>query len=1019
MPIKSRYGTSLLAFNTKREPDPDRGKGIKHFELTLPSHIKDEVDKLGNGQRPEFNPRAAAEMLWSTKAASHLDGGLDAWENVPGVKLLLPGWQLIVDTPQDSWPNTQSDLQKIIAEAGSPGLNVPIFIEQLKKLDGEMSAADFLNDLLLTFKYAAIGYQRPIHLVADLYRLSRALLVDEQYAPSKREEVIGWLTAPLIVPPVFTEPLGPSGPRLPLKNDIGTKPPKPPRIVDFVIDTDSPRFLEIVKRIENDLDAIDKIEMDKATIRAVHSAAIDNSVAKANIIEAIRDTNKASLPDNGNRLIRRLTRKPTLRTPRIVSRNIGGFPVHIDMAEVEKREENRRREMNGALLNVLPAALKGRMEVLAGNDYAIDWTDEIIYDLPYHPQPPAGPSYLKPAGRTDLLIVRQTTIGYRRAEIAHVENVLIGETRERDHTKRIFTRDELFESTEQESEETTDLQTTDSSELSNEVSEVVSENLSVEGNVEVTYRGPTKVVAKAAGAFEKSSENTAKAAAEYATEIVDQAVTRIFERTKRSTKSIFEQEIVEENRHHFVRDKNAEEHVSGIYQYLERVSRAKIFSYGERDLYDILVPEPAALIWSLATPTVEDPITLVDEPNHELFNSLYVGNIEEKLNEIVIAFRVSDIDLPPDLNKRAGMGFSATGSGENAKHASHKDIQIEDGYVATGYLFNINAERDGGYNIGGGIAIGDFTDFWQLEEGDYSNDDNSAGSKTISGDFDEPQPGPGIAVALNVENFQSISGNVKIVLTRTAKKYREWALETLGRVATRYEEMNQEFQLAALRDELTTPEEEVALPEGARRRLKKMVRNELQRAAIGIMLNKPVKYDLISDEIIQGLPFPITDIPRLKADEAEIQFLQQAFEWEHLSWVLYPYFWGRRFGTPGWKNTVVQDHPDPDFAAFLNSGAARLQISVRPGFQDLVNHFMETGEVYEGNGLPKMGDPGYVPFIDEQINSLGGPGEEVQWPLGDPIEWDVVTPTPLVLVRKVGEQTKLPTWNADTGEEEG
>lgn len=102
MEIKKRYGTSLLAFNTKREPDPDRGKGIKHLELSLPSHFEDEIGKWENGQRPELDPREAAEMLWSTKTASHLNGGLDAWENVPGVGLLLPGWQLIVETPQDS-----------------------------------------------------------------------------------------------------------------------------------------------------------------------------------------------------------------------------------------------------------------------------------------------------------------------------------------------------------------------------------------------------------------------------------------------------------------------------------------------------------------------------------------------------------------------------------------------------------------------------------------------------------------------------------------------------------------------------------------------------------------------------------------------------------------------------------------------------------------------------------------------------------------------------------------------------
>ena len=66
MTINRRYGTSLLAFNTKREPDLDRGKGIKHLELSLPSHIIDEIEKWEKGERPELDPREAAEMLCLT-----------------------------------------------------------------------------------------------------------------------------------------------------------------------------------------------------------------------------------------------------------------------------------------------------------------------------------------------------------------------------------------------------------------------------------------------------------------------------------------------------------------------------------------------------------------------------------------------------------------------------------------------------------------------------------------------------------------------------------------------------------------------------------------------------------------------------------------------------------------------------------------------------------------------------------------------------------------------------------------
>jgi hypothetical protein len=214
------------------------------------------------------------------------------------------------------------------------------------------------------------------------------------------------------------------------------------------------------------------------------------------------------------------------------------------------------------------------------------------------------------------------------------------------------------------------------------------------------------------------------------------------------------------------------------------------------------------------------------------------------------------------------------------------------------------------------------------------------------------------------------------------------------------------------------PPETVSLPEGSRSTLQQIIRAELQRAAIDIMRNAPVDFDLIQDypyanpDGTLGVQ-PTADLNALRAAEPEVRFLQQAFEWEHLAWIVYPYFWGRR---SAWSRTVVVSHPDPDFAAFLNAGAARLQVPVRPGFEDLVKHFMETGEVYEGGGLPKMGDPGYVSFIDEQLTSLGAPGDEVAWPPAAPREWDIIAPTSLLLARSL-KLAQLPTWDPSTGNE--
>jgi len=84
-------------------------------------------------------------------------------------------------------------------------------------------------------------------------------------------------------------------------------------------------------------------------------------------------------------------------------------------------------------------------------------------------------------------------------------------------------------------------------------------------------------------------------------------------------------------------------------------------------------------------------------------------------------------------------------------------------------------------------------------------------------------------------------------------------------------------------------------------------------------------------------------------------------------------------------------------------------IPVRPGFENALFHFMETGEIWEGGDLPEMNSPTYVPLIEEIKASNKAPGTEV--PYGDP--WNFRLPSDLVKLRKDAE---LPSWNILNGE---
>jgi hypothetical protein len=114
----------------------------------------------------------------------------------------------------------------------------------------------------------------------------------------------------------------------------------------------------------------------------------------------------------------------------------------------------------------------------------------------------------------------------------------------------------------------------------------------------------------------------------------------------------------------------------------------------------------------------------------------------------------------------------------------------------------------------------------------------------------------------------------------------------------------------------------------------------------------------------------------------------------------YPYFWGRK---PNWRQRALLEDVDPMFAEFLKAGAARIVVSVRPGFEQAVAHFLDTGEIWNGADLPPITSPLYVSIIEEIRERDEAPGAEVAQ--GDP--WDVRVPTTLVRLR---DKPSLPEW---------
>lgn len=56
---------------------------------------------------------------------------------------------------------------------------------------------------------------------------------------------------------------------------------------------------------------------------------------------------------------------------------------------------------------------------------------------------------------------------------------------------------------------------------------------------------------------------------------------------------------------------------------------------------------------------------------------------------------------------------------------------------------------------------------------------------------------------------------------------------------------------------------------------------------------------------------PEFDVDEALVEGQIIQFFEQAFEWNNVTYRFYPYFWGRK---ENWRTTALLDDTDPQFA---------------------------------------------------------------------------------------------------------
>jgi hypothetical protein len=124
-----------------------------------------------------------------------------------------------------------------------------------------------------------------------------------------------------------------------------------------------------------------------------------------------------------------------------------------------------------------------------------------------------------------------------------------------------------------------------------------------------------------------------------------------------------------------------------------------------------------------------------------------------------------------------------------------------------------------------------------------------------------------------------------------------------------------------------------------------------------------------------------------------IQFLEQAFEWQQMTFLPYEYNYAPKKRWP--ELMSYRDRADPYYGQFLRASAARVLVSVTPSYNEAVLHFACTGEPWNGGPVPAIGDPLFLPLFAEIRDTQ----DDMRNAVAEGKSWTFTLPTSLEYLR--------------------
>lgn len=371
--------------------------------------------------------------------------------------------------------------------------------------------------------------------------------------------------------------------------------------------------------------------------------------------------------------------------------------------------------------------------------------------------------------------------------------------------------------------------------------------------------------------------------------------------------------------------------------------KVDLYRHGVRLTYDLVVPAPGIdLLQNI------DELRRVDHQLAQPFTFPLAPAAITRASWPGLAARYGADVPPPPAEKTLHHEQLAFGN-PSADEADHMRFESFDFEVPEGFS----------------VARGELTAYFTLDQGgffDVFDDPPPPVSRPAGADNRllayrsglehlRGRSGP-VTVVLGLYRVRSGHAQATVELVPTLDAFRAWQQTAWSALRA-----GAEAQWNGQRQELRQRREQLGVEIGAwdPLSLRRLEREELMKTTLKWIFGPA--FDLMPSEVVR-LYTPdsggVATIEPSRLSPAEwaqvmgfgefIKFLQQAIEWENVLYFVYPYFWDN---PRNHKLKRFLNHPDTVHRAFLRGGAARVVLTVRPGFEESFTRLFETGALDE------------------------------------------------------------------------